>query len=78
MLTMAGPSKVGANKATGTVMEKETVGTIVTLIVLAALVVMNGGVFQRRNQNWQTIIALAIGMPVFIVVMMGIFGLVFG
>jgi len=54
------------------------IATGVFLIFISAMIVMNGGVFQRKNQNWTTVIVLAAAMPVFLVVMGGFVGAILG
>lgn len=56
----------------------EVISTAIFLIILAALIVTCGGVFHRRNQNWPTILAVAAGIPVFLMLMAGFVGIFLG
>lgn len=56
----------------------DAVAGVVTLIVLATIIVCWGGVFQPKNQNWTTILTVALAIPFFILLMAGVVGIFLG
>jgi len=51
---------------------------IATLLVLAIMIVIGGGVVPHKHQTWSTILMVAIGIPIFLILMSGFVGIFLG